>query len=88
MALEPTLIGRSRLPTDGCRRYRVTAVTFDTRPYVLGMEIDDSWEDVVKERCSHCWTPCEAYPTILGNLARAAISRGPGELQPAHAETV
>ncbi len=27
-----TLIGRPRLPTDGCRRYRVTAVTFDTRP--------------------------------------------------------
>lgn len=50
MALEPTLIGRSRLPTDGCRRYRVTAVTFDTRPYVLGMGIDDSWEDAVKEQ--------------------------------------
>jgi MoaA/NifB/PqqE/SkfB family radical SAM enzyme len=22
-------------------------------------------------QCPHCWTPCEAYPTILGNLARA-----------------
>ena len=33
-------------------------------------------DDVVEERCSHCWTPCEAYPTILGNLARAAVSRG------------
>jgi MoaA/NifB/PqqE/SkfB family radical SAM enzyme len=32
-------------------------------------------EDVVGERCSHCWTPCEAYPTILGNLARATFSR-------------
>jgi MoaA/NifB/PqqE/SkfB family radical SAM enzyme len=31
-------------------------------------------EDVVEERCSHCWTPCEAYPTILGNLGKAAIS--------------
>ena len=30
---------------------------------------------VVGERCSHCWTPCEAYPTILGNLARAAVAR-------------
>jgi len=28
-------------------------------------------EAVEAERCSHCWTPCEAYPTILGNLARA-----------------
>jgi MoaA/NifB/PqqE/SkfB family radical SAM enzyme len=31
-------------------------------------------EDVAAERCSHCWTPCEAYPTILGNLGRALIS--------------
>jgi hypothetical protein len=46
--LEPTLIGRSRLPSDDCRRYRVTAVTFDTRPYVLGMEIQDSWDDAIK----------------------------------------
>jgi Fe-coproporphyrin III synthase len=25
---------------------------------------------VVDERCPQCWTPCEAYPTILGNLPR------------------
>jgi MoaA/NifB/PqqE/SkfB family radical SAM enzyme len=31
-------------------------------------------QDVVEERCSHCWTPCEAYPTILGNLAKAAVA--------------
>jgi MoaA/NifB/PqqE/SkfB family radical SAM enzyme len=29
-------------------------------------------KDVADENCPHCWTPCEAYPTILGNLARAA----------------
>ncbi len=29
-------------------------------------------QDVADENCPHCWTPCEAYPTILGNLARAA----------------
>ena len=34
-------------------------------------------EDVVNENCAHCWTPCEAYPTILGNLARAAVTRTP-----------
>jgi MoaA/NifB/PqqE/SkfB family radical SAM enzyme len=43
-------------------------------------------EDVVSENCSHCWTPCEAYPTILGNLARAAVSRSP-DLQPLPAES-
>jgi len=31
-------------------------------------------QEVVEERCSHCWTPCEAYPTILGNLGRAVLS--------------
>jgi MoaA/NifB/PqqE/SkfB family radical SAM enzyme len=30
--------------------------------------------DVMNENCDHCWTPCEAYPTILGNLAKAALS--------------
>ena len=27
--------------------------------------------EVTAERCAHCWTPCEAYPTILGNLIGA-----------------
>ena len=31
--------------------------------------------DVAEENCSHCWTPCEAYPTILGNLAKAVTAR-------------
>ena len=43
--------------------------------------------EVVEERCSHCWTPCEAHPTILDNLARAALARGSAPLQPAAAET-
>jgi hypothetical protein len=38
----------------------------------------------MEERCSHCWTPCEAYPTILGNLARAAVTRAT-DLTPAPA---
>ena len=48
-----------------------------------GFDLSDLWnsrrrrelrEAVVDRRCSHCWTPCEAYPTILGNLARAVAS--------------
>jgi MoaA/NifB/PqqE/SkfB family radical SAM enzyme len=34
-------------------------------------------EAVKGERCPHCWTPCEAYPTILGNLARAVSPFAP-----------
>lgn len=26
--------------------------------------------DILERRCPNCWTPCEAYQTILGNLAR------------------
>jgi len=48
----------------------------------------DLREEVAAERCSHCWTPCEAYPTILGNLARAATTRGSRELQPLPAQTL
>jgi MoaA/NifB/PqqE/SkfB family radical SAM enzyme len=32
--------------------------------------------DVKNENCPHCWTPCEAYPTVLSNLARAVTARG------------
>ena len=28
--------------------------------------------EVEADRCPGCWTPCEAYPTLLSNLARAA----------------
>jgi radical SAM protein with 4Fe4S-binding SPASM domain len=59
-----------------------------------GFDLQAMWEsdrrrelrdDVAGERCSHCWTPCEAYPTILGNLARAATMRGSRHVQPARA---
>ena len=42
--------------------------------------------DVVEENCPHCWTPCEAYPTLLGNLARAVTARGGGKELPVSAE--
>ena len=44
-------------------------------------------DDVVGERCSHCWTPCEAYPTILGNLGKAAFLPGSGAAEPLSVET-
>lgn len=49
MPLEQVVVGRRRTPEDGCRRYRVAAVTFDTRACVLDMEIQESWDDHVKE---------------------------------------
>jgi len=40
-------------------------------------------QDVADGDCPHCWTPCEAYPTVLGNLGRAAVARtGPSHPLP------
>jgi hypothetical protein len=47
---------------------------FDLRALWESDRRNELREDVAQERCSHCWTPCEAYPTILGNLGKAAAS--------------
>ncbi len=31
-------------------------------------------QEIVAERCPGCWTPCEAYPTVLSNLDRAVLA--------------
>ncbi len=35
------------------------------------------WRDTVKEikagQCPGCWTPCEAYPSVIGNLLRPGV---------------
>jgi Fe-coproporphyrin III synthase len=41
--------------------------------------------NVVEENCPHCWTPCEAYPTVLANLARAVTARSGNKEIPASA---
>ena len=48
--------------------------TFDLRALWASERARYLRGEVVEERCSHCWTPCEAYPTILGNLAKAAVA--------------
>jgi MoaA/NifB/PqqE/SkfB family radical SAM enzyme len=40
-------------------------------------------QNVAEENCPHCWTPCEAYPTVLANLGRAVIARGGNKALPA-----
>ena len=51
-----------------------------------GFDLEGMWRgerrralraQVVDEKCAHCWTPCEAYPTILGNLGAAIRSGSP-----------
>ena len=45
-------------------------------------------KDVAEENCPHCWTPCEAYPTVLSNLARAVVARSGNKELPAPAQEI
>jgi Fe-coproporphyrin III synthase len=52
--------------------------------FQLGRLLDQSRvaaarEEIGREACPGCWTPCDAYPTILGNAAKAvALRNGSG----------
>jgi MoaA/NifB/PqqE/SkfB family radical SAM enzyme len=60
-------------------------VGFDLQTMWDGHRRRELRDDVVGERCSHCWTPCEAYPTILGNLFKATTSVAQKAPEPAGA---
>jgi MoaA/NifB/PqqE/SkfB family radical SAM enzyme len=40
-------------------------------------------DDMAAGRCAGCWTPCEAYPSLLGSLPRAGLSALRGATHPA-----
>lgn len=45
-------------------------------PEILGTaEAADARAAVAADRCPGCWSPCEAYQTILSNLPRALLAR-------------
>lgn len=48
---------------------------FDLAPIWRAAETLDRLAQIRAEQCPHCWTPCEAYQTILGNLPRAVAAR-------------
>ena len=43
---------------------------FDLASLWQGSWMTSARTDVAAGRCPHCWTPCEAYQSILGGLAR------------------
>ena len=43
---------------------------FDLRPVWQLAACRQLQKEILKSSCPNCWTPCEAYQTILGNLAR------------------
>ena len=50
-------------------------VDFDLAKIWDAAETKEKRRRVTEEKCPHCWTPCEAYQTILGNLPRALRTR-------------
>lgn len=39
---------------------------------ILGTQVSvDSRDQIKKNNCPQCWTPCEAFPTIMANLSKA-----------------
>lgn len=42
--------GRVRTDADGCRRYMVHAMSFDTRAHVLNTAIEDTWESEIQQQ--------------------------------------
>ena len=48
---------------------------FDLKPIWNAAETLARRQEIVEEKCPHCWTPCEAYQTIVGNLPRALVRR-------------
>lgn len=48
---------------------------FDLSPIWNAAETLERRRQVMEEKCPHCWTPCEAYQSILGSLPRAVVSR-------------
>ena len=43
-------VGARRVEGDECRRYMPLAIHFDTREHMLTMEIQETWEDSVREQ--------------------------------------
>jgi MoaA/NifB/PqqE/SkfB family radical SAM enzyme len=48
---------------------------FDLKPIWDDAETKARRSEILREKCPHCWTPCEAYQTIVGNLPQALTRR-------------
>ena len=47
-------------------------IDFDIKKVIETPEYAKIREDIKKDNCPKCWTPCEAFPTIAANLPKVA----------------
>jgi MoaA/NifB/PqqE/SkfB family radical SAM enzyme len=48
-------------------------IGYDLETYWNTRTVKDLRKDIEKGNCPHCWTPCEAYQSILGKLHKISI---------------
>jgi len=46
-------------------------INYDLKNIWLSDKVKNLRKQIVNDKCCGCWTPCEAYQTILGNLSKA-----------------
>jgi MoaA/NifB/PqqE/SkfB family radical SAM enzyme len=62
-------------------------VDYDLARIWQGAEATSVQGEIWESRCPNCWTPCEAYQSILGNLVRPELPRALRRASPRAAST-
>ena len=50
-------------------------INYDLEEYWSTNVVKDIRKDIKNGKCPHCWTPCEAYQSILANLKKVRVYR-------------
>ncbi|MEM2175558.1 MAG: radical SAM protein [Candidatus Micrarchaeia archaeon] len=51
----------------------IREVNYDIKKILKKKEVKKLRREIIRLKCPNCWTPCEAYQTILGNIIRGSI---------------
>lgn len=55
--------------------FNIKEVEYSLAKFWQSSEAQQVRADIAAKRCSNCWTPCEAYQTILGNIPRVLLHK-------------
>jgi hypothetical protein len=56
------------------RMANIKDIDYDLEAYWNTREVRDAREEIEHGECPQCWTPCEAYQSILGKLQTVRLS--------------
>jgi len=52
------------------RLSHIQEIDYDVRQYWENKDLICLYRDLQSGKCPKCWTPCEAFPSILGSILR------------------